>query len=98
MTGIQARIIDALSPVWKGILMERLYHIVWWKIRTPLQILEPRRGTIYTDVISGEETIVYEPHDEGENMLLWDEMEEENLEAEKDIEKAKKTPDSFKIG
>jgi hypothetical protein len=37
VTETQARVIEALSSTWKVLLMDRLYNIVEWKVRTPIE-------------------------------------------------------------
>jgi hypothetical protein len=65
--------------------MDRVYHIVGWKIRTPFQILEPKAGTIVTDVDSDEESYV---HNKVDNEF--DEDDEDNKKEKNDKKKAKK--------
>jgi hypothetical protein len=47
--------------------MDILYHIVGWNIITLLQILEPKKGTIITEIQSGEETVEFLPQENGDD-------------------------------
>jgi hypothetical protein len=96
ITDTQALVIDALSPIWKVFLMERLNHIVGWKIRTPFEMLLPRKGKILRDVVTEDEK--YEMGMQGYEDEPWDEIEEENDAALNNIKKAKSVTNSIKQG
>jgi hypothetical protein len=84
----QARIIDALSPTWKGLLMNRLYHMVEWKTMTLRLIFNPRNGVFNEDNEESEGEFFIEDELDGE-VIPWDEFEEEKTCFEEDIKKAK---------
>jgi hypothetical protein len=96
ITDTQALVIDALSPIWKVLLMERLYHIVGWKIRTPFEMLIPRKGKFLRDVVTIDETYDMDMQDYDDES--WDEIEEENDAALNDIKKAKSVNNWIKHG
>jgi hypothetical protein len=93
----QIRIKDALSPIWKVLLMNRLFHIVGWKQMTLAMIFRPRNGANYEDIVDGEETCVIENYDP-DCMIPWEEYEEEASCFNEDINKAKKVPLALKNG
>jgi hypothetical protein len=64
--------------------MDRVYHIVGWKIRTLLQILVPKAGTIVAYVDGGEKSYM---HSKVDNEVGED--DDDNKKVKSDIKKAK---------